>query len=131
MASMKEKNRHLLKVARSLLFTANVPKKFWGDAVLTSCFLINHQPSKVLQFETPLNCLKKSFPNSRIFLELKLRVFGCKAFVHNTNPTKSKLNPRALECMFLGYSSTQKGYRYFLPSTNKYLVSHDVTFFEN
>ena len=96
----KRKNRHLLEVARSLLFTKNVPKKLWGDAVLIACFLINRQPAKVLQFETPVNCLKKSFPNSRIFSELKLRVFGCKVFVHNSNPTKSKLDPRALECVF-------------------------------
>ena len=44
----EHKNRHLLEVARSLLFTVDVPKKFWGDAILTTYFLINRQPSKIL-----------------------------------------------------------------------------------
>ena len=127
----ERKNRHLLEVARSLLFTANVPKRFWGDAILTACFLINRQPSKVLNFNTPLSCLRQSYPKSRSFSELELRVFGCKAFVHNFSPSKSKLDPRSLECVFLGYSSTQKGYCCYCPSTKKYYVSHDVSFFEN
>ena len=46
----ERKNRHLLEIARSLLFASNVPKRFWGDALLTACFLINRMPSKVLQF---------------------------------------------------------------------------------
>ena len=53
----ERKNRHLLEVARSLLFTSNVPKCFWGDAILTACYLINRMPSRVLNYQTPLNCL--------------------------------------------------------------------------
>ena len=35
------KNRHLLEVARSLLFSSNVPKHFWGEAILRVTYLIN------------------------------------------------------------------------------------------
>ena len=35
------KNKHLLKVARSLLFTTQVPMYLWGEAVLTTAYLIN------------------------------------------------------------------------------------------
>ena len=51
----ERKNRHLLEVARSLMFTTNVPKQFWGDAILTASYLINRMPSKVLNYQTPLN----------------------------------------------------------------------------
>ena len=44
----ERKHRHLLDVARTLLFHMQVPKHFWGDAVLTACHLINHMPSVVL-----------------------------------------------------------------------------------
>ncbi|KAJ7946112.1 Retrovirus-related Pol polyprotein from transposon TNT 1-94 [Quillaja saponaria] len=37
----ERKNRHLLEVARSLMFTMNVPKTYWGDAVLSAAYLIN------------------------------------------------------------------------------------------
>ena len=78
----KQKNRHILEVARSLMFTTHVPKQFWGAAVLTATYLINRMPSRVLSFETPLNTLKKAFPTSRLPSTLPLKVFGCTAFVH-------------------------------------------------
>ena len=61
------KNRRLLEIARSLLFASNVPKRFWGDTLLTACFLINRMPSMVLQFRTPLQTLQKYFLENRIF----------------------------------------------------------------
>ena len=44
----ERKNRHLLEIARSLLFQMHVPKHFWADTVSTACFLINWMPSSVL-----------------------------------------------------------------------------------
>lgn len=34
----KRKNRHLLEVARSLVFTTRVRKYFWNEAVLTTTY---------------------------------------------------------------------------------------------
>ena len=41
-----------------------------------------------------------------------------------------KLDPRALRCVFVGYFSTNKGYKCFHPPTEKIFVSADVTFVE-
>ena len=43
----------------------------------------------------------------------------------------SKLDPNSLKCIFLGYSRVQKRYKCYCPSLYSYLVSADVTFFEN
>ena len=59
------------------------------------------------------------------------KVFGCKAFVHIHDHNRSKLEPRALLYIFLGYSATQKGYRCYSPEKRRYFVTMDVTFFEN
>ena len=37
----ERKNKHLLKVTRSLMFSTKVPKYLWGVAILTTNFLIN------------------------------------------------------------------------------------------
>ena len=49
----ERKNRHLLEVARSLMYTMNVPKFFWSEAVMTATHLINRIPSRVLGMKTP------------------------------------------------------------------------------
>ena len=49
----ERKNRHLLEVARALMFQMNVPKPFWSDAISTACFLINRMPSSVLNGNVP------------------------------------------------------------------------------
>ena len=73
----KRKNRHLLKVARAIMFSIHVSKYLWGDAILTTCYLINRMPTRVLQYITPLACLKKIFSDCRITSDLPLKVFGC------------------------------------------------------
>lgn len=127
----ERKNKHLLEVARALTFTMAVPKTFWGEAVLTATYLINRMPSRVLNFKTPLDTLKNLYPLSKLFCSLTPKVFGCVAFVHIHNQNRGKLDPRALRCVFLGYSPTQKGYKCYHPPTRKFFVLMDVTFFEN
>ena len=43
----------------------------------------------------------------------------------------SKLDPKSLKWIFLGYSRVQKRYMCYCPSLHRYLVSADVTFLEN
>ena len=126
----ERKNRHLLEVARAIMFTMHIPKYLWGDALLTSSYLINRMPTRVLNFTSPIESLKLFFPELRMISNLPLKVFGCTAFVHSKNLNLSKLDPRAEKCIFVGYSSTQKGYKCYNPTTKRYFVSMDVTFFE-
>ncbi|CAJ2655949.1 unnamed protein product [Trifolium pratense] len=50
----ERKNRHLLDQTRAILFQNKVPKKYWGEAVLTASYLINRLPSSVLASKTPM-----------------------------------------------------------------------------
>jgi hypothetical protein len=121
----ERKNRHLLEVARSLMFQMNVPKFLWGEAVKTVAYLINRMPSRVLNYKTPLGMLTG---NNHFIVPPK--IFGCTCFVHDHMNSVGKLDPRAIKCIFVGYSPTQKGYRCWSPTEKKFFVSMDVTFHE-
>ncbi|XP_057991841.1 retrovirus-related Pol polyprotein from transposon RE1 isoform X1 [Hevea brasiliensis] len=123
----ERKNWHLLEVTRALLFQMKVPKHFWADAVSTACFLINRMLSSVLNGDIPYTALfftKSLFP-------IEPRIFCCTCFVRDVRPQVTKLDPKSLKCVFLGYSLLQKWYSCFSPTLNHYLVSADVTFFES
>lgn len=122
----ERENRHLLEVARALLFTMNVPKTFWLDAVQTAAFLINRMPSRVLNFQSPLEVL--SSPAS--LFPIPPKVFECICYVHVDKSRQSKLDPKALKCIFLGYGPSQKGYKCYHPVSRQRFVSMDVTFHE-
>ena len=97
------------------MFSMHIPKYLWGDAILTACYLINRMPTRVLKYITPLQCLTNSFPDNRITSELPLKVFGCTVFVHLPSHLRSKLDPRAEKCVFVGYAPNKKGYKCLNP----------------
>ena len=123
--------RHLgftLAIARLLLFQENLTKKYWGEAVLTASYLINRNHMKVIDYKSPLGRLRTIFPKVRLFFGLLAWVFGCVVFVHQNS---GKFGPRALRCIFVRYSGTQKGYRCYHPLSRKFFVYVDVVFNES
>ena len=91
----KRKNRHLLEVSHSIMFTSNVPKHFWGEAVLTATYLTSRMPSHTLNYQSPCQVLLQSYPNSRLISSIPIKVFGCSTFVHIHSQHRSKLDPKA------------------------------------
>ncbi|CAJ2647123.1 unnamed protein product [Trifolium pratense] len=77
-----------------------------------------------------MEVLSSFYPDVSTSCNLIPRIFGCKSFVHIHSDGRGKLDPRALKCVFIGYSSTQKGYKCYHPPSNKFFVSRDVTFHE-
>ena len=84
----ERKNRHVVKTACTLLHHHKVPQRFWGDAILAACYLINRIPSSVLHDQIPHYVL---LPNQPLFC-LPSRVFGCVCFVHILTPRQNKLS---------------------------------------
>ena len=58
-------------------------------------------PTRVLNYATPLQSLKNTFPNTHLTSDLPLKYFGCTVFVHVPTHLQSKFDPRTEKCIFL------------------------------
>ena len=124
----ERRNRTLLDMVRSMMAQANLPTKFWGDALLTAAYILNRVPSKSVT-STPYELWKGEKPN----LE-SLRPWGCAGYVHNTSHKHGKLGPRAHKCVFIRYPVGSKGYVMYGEHPEGGMVeidSRDVNFLEN
>jgi len=86
-----------------------------GDVVLTTCYLINHMPSSSLD-----NKISFHFISSWTSSSLTYKGF----WVY-------KLSHWSHKCVYLGFTRSQKGYKCFSPSLNRYFVYVGVTFNES
>ncbi|KAI3740618.1 hypothetical protein L2E82_31087 [Cichorium intybus] len=119
-------NRTIVEKVRCMISAAKLPKPFWGEAVLTACYLINRSPSVPLNFEVP----EKIWTGKDITYS-HLRVFGCKAFAHVSSQLRKKLDLKSTPCIFIGYGDEEFGYRLWDPELKKVIRSRDVIFYED
>lgn len=122
---VERKHRHLLNVARSLMFQSKVPITFWGECVLTACFLINRTPSKILQNKSPYERLFSKPPSYD-----SLKIFGTLCFASTLPSKRHKFSPRATAAVFVGYPAGIKGYKVYDLATKRFFVSRDIVFHE-
>ena len=69
-----------------------------GDAVLTTCYLINHMPSSILQNQIPHSIL---YPMKSL-CKLSPHIFGSTCFIHDLKLGKDKLSTQSIKCVFCG-----------------------------
>ena len=113
-------NRTLCESGRSMLFDADMPTTYWGEAITTACYLQNRLPGKATT-KTPYELWNKRKPDLR-----HIRIFGSKAYVHIPKEKRTKWDACAKEGVLVGYSESQKGYRILHQDTNKVTVSRSV-----
>ena len=115
-------NRTLIEKARSLMQDSGLPKRLWPEAWTVANYLRNLSPSSRLSGRTPHECFWGVKPN----LE-RLRVFGCLAYGKIPDEErKSKLDPKSIKCVFIGYEQNVKGYRLLDFEHERLIISRDV-----
>ena len=118
-------NRTLVETARSMLLDAQLPQKFWAEAISTAAYLRNRAPTSTVEGKTPYQAWNGWKPKVK-----HLRVFGSDAFAHVPKDERGKLDSKSKKCILLGYGERRKGYRLFDPEKEKVIYSRDVTFHE-
>lgn len=122
---VERKHRHLLETARALMFEANLPKRFWGECILTATYIINRLPSQVIGNKTPYELLHGEKPYYD-----HMRVLGSLAYYLSIETNGDKFEIRGRSGVFMGYPSRTKGYKILNPSSGKIITSRDVKFAE-
>jgi hypothetical protein len=97
------------------MLDTHAPKSYWGR--LTHCYL-SHQwdAFSSSDFKTPLEVFVPTF---LYFKRCLSESFWLRLLCHVHGPAQSKLDPRALKCVFVGYSPKQKGYKCYQPPSRK------------
>jgi transposase InsO family protein len=118
-------NRTLVESARTMMIHANLPKSYWGYAVLNAVYVRNRCKSNVLDGKSAFEIAEGKIPD----LE-KLRVFGCICYAHVPDEKRKKLDAKAVKCVFLGVSNVSKAWIVENVSTKSVFTSRDVKFCE-
>jgi hypothetical protein len=82
-----------------MLNEKNLPNYFWAKMVTTTVYIMDQTPTTSIHGMTPEKKFTGKKPNVS-----HLRVFGCIAYVHILDEKRSKLDPKAKKCIFIGYS---------------------------
>ncbi|KAL0386160.1 UNVERIFIED_CONTAM: Copia protein [Sesamum radiatum] len=122
---VERKHRHLLQVARALMFESYLPRHFWGESILTATHIINRLPSVTLGWKSPFELLYNIAPSYAT-----MKTFGCLCFASNVHPHKSKFDQRAFKSVFIGYVHGQKAFKLYDIDNKKIIISRDVVFHE-
>jgi hypothetical protein len=77
-----------------MLYGANLSLVFWGQAVLTACYILNYRISKG---DESLNKSPFEIWNGKNPSVKHLRVFGCDCFVHIPSSKRSKLESKSIK----------------------------------
>ncbi|CAH9066792.1 unnamed protein product [Cuscuta europaea] len=97
----------------------------WAEAINTACYTQNRTSIHKRFDKTPYKLLFNRTPDISFF-----KIFGCKCFILNDRTERSKLDPKARDGVFIGYSLQSKAYRVYLRDKQTIIESVNVTFYE-
>ena len=102
---VERKHRHVVETGLTLLAQAVMPLTYWWTAFSSAVYLINRLPTSTLHMVSPFEAIYHKKPD---YLQLKVFGYSCYPYLRPYN--KHKLQFRSSQCIFMGYSSSHKGY---------------------
>lgn len=115
--------RILVEAARTMLCARNLPTFLWAEAVNTAAYVINRTGKSSVVGKSPYELwLGKTYDIS------DLKVFGAPVYAHIPKQRRQKWDQKAEKGIMVGYGTTTKGYRIYIPEKNEVVLKRDVIF---
>jgi hypothetical protein len=101
---MERKNRTLVEMARMMLDEYRTPRRFWADAISTTCYISNRIFLRSILHLTPFDLRfgRKPFVSH-------LSLFGCTCFILKCG-NFDKFESRSVDGILLGYTPHGRSY---------------------
>ena len=91
-----------MEAARTMYLSRNLPNELWAEAVAYATYIQNRILSSKRK-ATPFETLLGKKPDVS-----HLRIFGSNAFIHVPDALRRKLDPKAVEGIFVEYCPNKK-----------------------
>jgi hypothetical protein len=121
----ERKNRSIEETVRALLNDQGLSMFLWGEAIMTTMYVPNISPHRILKDMTP----EEAFLGKKSNVE-NLRIFGCPVYSHIPKNKRNKQESPGKKGIFVGYNDSSKSYRIYILEQHKIEVNIDVTFNE-
>ena len=126
------KNKTLKEMMNAMLISSGLPQNLWGEAILSANYILNKVPQKKVN-QTPYEMW-----HERVSSYKYLKVWGCLAKVAISSPKKTKIGPKTIDCVFIGYAKNSSAYRFLIHKSehsemhvNTIIESRNASFFEH
>ncbi|WVZ52635.1 hypothetical protein U9M48_003676 [Paspalum notatum var. saurae] len=102
---VERKNRTLVEMARTMLDEHRTPRRFWAEAVNTTCYIANRIFLRAFLGKTSYELRFGRQPSVK-----HLQAFGCRCFVLKKAGHLDKFESRCLDGIFLEYASSSRDF---------------------
>jgi hypothetical protein len=104
-----------------MIHSRNLAQHFWGEAVNTTCHIINRVYLRPETNKTPYEIWRAKKPTVKYF-----KTFGSKCYILHDRENLQKFDSKSDEGIFLGYSTNSRAYRVFNKRTETVMESINV-----
>ncbi|GKB51153.1 integrase, catalytic region, zinc finger, CCHC-type containing protein, partial [Tanacetum coccineum] len=100
-------NHTLVEAVRTMLSAAKVPLYFWAKAIATTCFTQNRSLVIPRHEKTPYHIINGRKPSVKFF-----HIFGSLYYIVIDGENLDKMKEKGDACIFVGYSTQLRAYRF-------------------
>src|SRR6266481_3898131 len=117
-------NRTLLEHTRVMIFSKNISKTLWPEAIAYTCYIKNRSLTRALGSNTtPYEVFYNKKPNIA-----RLQEFGIQCWIMVPEQRRTKLDPKAEQHIFTGIADNAKAWRYYNTRLKIIQTSRNVIF---